>query len=157
MKKEYLNIYNNLIKLTRNKILYFKLEKKDIFSDRLVILLFHLAFFFKHYKDFNDKKKLQELFDFVIKQIEISLREIGHGDVSINKKMKEYINLFYSILDKIDSWDNLNKNKKKLIIESYLNTQKNLDFYVDYFEKYYLFLINNTLNTFSKDIINFKI
>ena len=47
--------------------------------------------------------------------------------------------------------------KKKNFIENYLNTKKNLDFYVDYFEKYRLFLINNTLNIFSKDILNFKI
>ena len=47
MKVEHLNIYNNLIKLTRNKNLYLNLINKDTFSDRLVVLLFHFAFFFK--------------------------------------------------------------------------------------------------------------
>ena len=42
MKSEYLNIYNNLIKLTRNKNLYSSLKNNDTFSDRLIILLFHL-------------------------------------------------------------------------------------------------------------------
>ena len=157
MNKEYLNIYNNLIKLTRNKKLYIKLEKEDIFSDRLVFLFIHLSFFLKTYKKIVEKKELQGIFDFIIRQIEISLREIGYGDVSINKKMKQYINLFYSILDKIDSWELVNESKKKKIIESYLNTEKNLDFYIDYFEKYRIFLVNNTLNIFTKDIINFKI
>ena len=32
--------------------------------------------------------------------------EIGYGDVSVNKKMKEYVNLFYSILEKIEFWKN---------------------------------------------------
>ena len=50
MKKNYLNIYNNLIKLTRNKSLYLKLYKNDTFSDRLIILLFHYSFFIKFYK-----------------------------------------------------------------------------------------------------------
>ena len=45
MKKEYLNIYNNLIKLTRNKNLYNCLKNNDTFSDRLIIFLFHLGFF----------------------------------------------------------------------------------------------------------------
>ena len=157
MNKEYLNIYNNLIKLTRNKKLYIKLEKEDIFSDRLVFLFIHLSFFLKTYKKIVEKKELQGIFDFIISQIEISLREIGYGDVSINKKMKQYINLFYSILDKIDSWELIDESKKKKIIESYLNTEKNLDFYIDYFEKYRIFLVNNTLNIFTKDIINFKI
>ena len=47
MNKEYLNIYNNLIKLTRNKLLYEKMGYKDTFSERLTILLFHFAFFLK--------------------------------------------------------------------------------------------------------------
>ena len=156
MKKEYLNIYNNLIKLTRNKNLYINLEKKDIFSDRLIILFFHLGFLLKRYKSSTKKEKLQNLFDFIIRQIDISLREIGYGDASINKKMKVYINLFYSILNKIESWENTREIDKKNIIGNYLNTKKNSDFYVDYFEKYRFFLINNTLNTFTKDIINFK-
>ena len=47
MKNNYLNIYNNLIKLTRNKNLYLNLEKNDTFSDRLIFLFLHLAFFFE--------------------------------------------------------------------------------------------------------------
>ena len=35
MKYNYLNIYNNLIKLTRNKKLYLNLEKNDTFNERL--------------------------------------------------------------------------------------------------------------------------
>ena len=46
MNKNYLNIYNNLVKLTRNKELYLNLKNNDTFSDRLIVLLFHLAFFF---------------------------------------------------------------------------------------------------------------
>jgi cytochrome b pre-mRNA-processing protein 3 len=98
MKKEYLNIYNNLIKLTRNKSLYYNLKNNDTFSDRLIILLIHLSFFLKIYKDSLSKEEAQNLFDFIIRQIELSIREIGYGDVSVNKKMKDYVNLFYSIL-----------------------------------------------------------
>ena len=47
MNSEYLSIYNNLIKLTRNKSLYYNLKNDDTFSDRLVILLIHLSFFLK--------------------------------------------------------------------------------------------------------------
>ena len=34
MKYNYLNIYNNLIKLTRNKKLYINLDKNETFSER---------------------------------------------------------------------------------------------------------------------------
>ena len=97
MNKDYLNIYNNLIKLTRNKNLYLNLKNNDTFSDRLIILLFHFGFFLKFYKNEISKKESQNLFDYFIKQIELSIREIGYGDVSVNKKMKEYVNLFFSL------------------------------------------------------------
>ena len=105
MNSEYLNIYNNLIKLTRNKNLYLNLERNDEFSDRLLFLMFHFALFLKKFKSEINKKKSQELFDFFVRQIELSIREIGYGDVSVNKKMKEYINMFYAILDKIEVTD----------------------------------------------------
>ena len=114
MKSNYLNIYNNLIKLTRNKKLYQNLENPDTFSDRLIILFFHFSFFLNIYKNDTSKKFMQNLFDFVIKQIELSIREIGYGDVSVNKKMKEYINLFYSVIGQIEYWNSSN-NKFKTI------------------------------------------
>jgi len=154
MKHNYLNIYNNLIKLTRNKKLYLNLENDDTFSERLIFLFFHLALFLKNFKSSVPAKNLQELFDFIIRQIELSIREIGYGDVSVNKKMKDYINLFYSIVEKIETLDLTDNQNHLNLLKKYLNTDKNLDFYVDYFNKYRLFLKKNTLNNFTKDIIN---
>ena len=156
MKINYLNIYNNLIRLTRNKKLYLKLEKQDTFSDRLIILFFHFGFFLKYYKSKIVKKELQKLFDFLIKHIELSIREIGYGDVSVNKKMKEFINLLYLILDKVELWEKINTVSKLQLIEDYLNINKNSEYFVDYFEKYRIFLTKSTLNNFTKDILNFK-
>tara|TARA_Y100000768_G_scaffold378825_1_gene353726 strand:- start:1939 stop:2412 length:474 start_codon:yes stop_codon:yes gene_type:complete len=153
MKYNYLNIYNNLIKLTRNKKLYLNLEKEDTFSERLIFLFLHLALFFKHFKKSMPLQNLQELFDFIIKQIELSIREIGYGDVSVNKKMKDFVNLFYNILEEIEKRDLDNKENQLILLKKYLNIDKNLDFYVEYFNKYRLFLIKNTLNTFTKDIL----
>ena len=156
MNNSNLNIYNNLIKLTRNKILYLKLDKQDTFSDRLIILFFHFGFFLKYYKKEFSKKESQELFDFFIKQIELSIREIGYGDVSINKKMKEYVNLFYSIIEKIEIWENSDDNYRANIIENFIDISKDGQFYADYFEKYRIYLTKNTLNNFTKDILNLK-
>ena len=154
MKYNYLNIYNNLIKLTRNKKLYLNLEKDDTFSERLIFLFFHLALFLKHFKTSIPSKNLQALFDVVIRQIELSIREIGYGDVAINKKMKDFVNLFYSIVEKIETVDLTNNENQLSLLRKYLNTDKNLDFYANYFNKYRSFLTKNTLNNFTKDIIN---
>ncbi|MDA9723511.1 ubiquinol-cytochrome C reductase [Candidatus Pelagibacter sp.] len=153
MSNEHLNIYNNLIKLTRNKNLYLSLKNNDVFSDRLIVLLFHFGFFLKVYKDQVPKKESQALFDFVIRQIELSIREIGYGDVSVNKKMKDYINLFYSILDKIEIWNSLEKSKKIVLISDFLNIKEDNDLFVSYLDKYSVFLLKNPLNIFTKDII----
>ena len=156
MKSEYLNIYNNLIKLTRNKNLYLNLEKDDTFHERLIFLFLHFALFLKHYKSTISAKYLQELFDFIIKQIELSIREIGYGDVSVNKKMKDYVNLFYSILEKIENWDILDASKKTKLLGDLMNIKDDNDLFIEYFDKYSHFLANNSLKNFTKDIIEFK-
>ena len=90
-----------MIKLTTNKNLYNGFSKQDTFSDRLILFLLHFAFFLKVYKNDDNTKILQEIYDFNFKQLELSIREIGYGDQSINKKMKDYINLFHSIISEL--------------------------------------------------------
>ena len=157
MNNEYLNIYNNLIKLTRNKSLFNKIGINESFSDRLTIFLLHFAFFLKEYNKNNSKEKMQKIYDFNFKQLELSIREIGYGDMSINKKMKQYINLFHSIISKIDNWDNISNSEKSLFFQNLLTNTIETQYFIDYFEKYRFFLINNTLNSFTKDIIEHKI
>ena len=153
MTNIYLNIYNNLIKLTRNKKLYDS-KKQDTFYDRMIVLFFHLGFLFKIYKNEESKENLQKFFDYCIRQIELSIREIGYGDATINKKMKEYVNLLFSIIDKINDWEFKDNQKKKDIFINYLDDEHNFDNYVDYFEKYRIFLTKNSFNNLSKDIIS---
>ena len=157
MNNKHLNIYNNIIKLTRNKSLYLNLVENETFSDRIIFLLLHLSFFFKSYKETNSSIDLQKIHDFIFKQIELSIREIGYGDVSVNKYMKKYVNYFYDIIANINNWENLDLNQKALILEKFINKPKNVSFFVDYFDKLYFFYKNNTLIYFTKDIEEFKI
>ena len=156
MSHNYINIYNNLIKLTRNKNLYNNITNNDSFSDRLVIFLIHFAFFLKNYKSHNSKNDMQNIYDFIFRQIELSIREIGYGDASINAKMKKYINLFHLILDKVERWDQITIIKKKDFLSDNLNFQSELDYLIKYIDKYIIFLSNNTLNYFSKDVISLE-
>ena len=142
-----------MIKLTRNKILY-NADKRDTFYDRIIIFFFHLGFLLKEFKKSEDKENLQKFFDFCVRQIELSIREIGYGDATINKKMKDYVNLLFSIIDNIDSWDSKNEEQKIRIIKNYIDENSNFQNIVDYFEKYVLFLRNNTFNNLTKDILS---
>jgi len=153
MNNKYFNIYNNLVNLTRNKNLYKDFKYQDTFSDRLIFFLLHFSFFLKIYKVNNDKKLLQEIYDYIFRQVELSIREIGYGDQSINKKMKDYLNLFYGMIDKIHDWDNLTIESKRILLENFLDNATNTEYLVEYFEKYSLNLVNNTLNSHIKGVV----
>ena len=156
MIKEFIKLYNNLVNLSRNKKLFSIFTDKDTFSDRILILLFHFAFFLREYKKNTDKDYLQKFYDYFFRQIELSLREIGYGDVSINKKMKDYINIFYSILDKVNDWSNLENIKKAEILGFYYDLKGNHLKIVNYFNNFEVYLSKTSLKSFTKSVINHK-
>ena len=136
MSIEYLNFYNNLIRLTTNKNLYKGLKSQDSFSDRLILFLIHFAFFLKVFKKKENTKILQEIYDFNFRQMELTIREIGYGDQSINKKMKEYINFFHFILLEIRLWDDIKQDEKEKKIASFLSNFEEINNLVEYFDDY---------------------
>ena len=97
---------------------------------------------------------MQEIYDFNFRQLEISIREIGYGDVSINKKMKDYLNLFHKILIEIENWDELNNHLKGQFFIKYINENSNSAFFVNYFDNYFNNLKKNTLNSFINNILD---
>ena len=154
MNKKYIHIYNNLINYTRNKDLYKNLDREDSFSDRLTLFLLHFSFFLKNYKNEENKKILQEIYDFNFRQLELSIREIGYGDQSINKKMKDYINLFHSMVSEIHYWDKLSKLEKLNKISFFLGEFKNNEELLTYFDNFNLNLSKKTLNSYLKSVSN---
>ena len=152
--KNYTYFYNNLVQLTRNKELYKYFKSQDEFSDRLIFFLIHFAFFFKEFKNDENSALLQEIYDSIFKQLELSIREIGYGDQSINKKMKDYLNTFHSIIDKIHFWDTMDHKEKTKIFETFINKSENNDFLSNYFDNYYNILKNSTLNSYLKSVGN---
>ena len=150
MNKKYIHIYNNLINYTRNKELYKNLNREDNFSDRLTLFLLHFSFFLKNYKNDENKNILQEIYDFNFRQLELSVREIGYGDQSINKKMKDYINLFHSMVSEIHFWDSLSRPEKLKKISIFLSDFQNIDDLLDYFDEFNTNLSKKTLNSYIK-------
>jgi len=154
MNEKYIHLYNNLIHFTRNKDLYKNLEREDNFSDRLTLFLLHFSFFLKNYKNEENKKILQEIYDYNFRQLELSIREIGYGDQSINKKMKDYINLFHSMVSEIHFWDELSKSDKLKKISIFLSDFKNNVELLEYFDNFNSNLSKKTLNSYLKSVRN---
>ena len=84
----------------------------------------------------------------------MSIREIGYGDQSINKKMKDYINLFHAIVSDIHFWNNHDFVKKREIVSKFLENFKNTEDLVVYFDKFMENLSKKTLNSYLKSVIN---
>ena len=154
MKKYYIHLYNNLINYTRNKDLYKNLNREDNFADRLTLFLLHFSFVLKNFKSEENKNILQEIYDFNFRQLELSIREIGYGDQSINKKMKDYINLFHSMVSEIHFWNDLTNTEKLKKISIFLSDFENKQELLNYFNDFNLNLSKKTLNSYLKSVSN---
>ena len=118
--------------------------------------MFHFAFFLKVFKKNNKKKILQEIYDQTFKYLELSVREMGYGDATINKKMKTYLNTFHSILDQINDWEIAPNSYKTKVLSDFLNIDTKTSNLIDYFDNYIINLSNNTLNFYIKGIVKGK-
>ncbi len=134
--------------------MYKNLNREDNFSDRLTLFLLHFSFFLKNYKNEENKKILQEIYDYNFRQLELSIREIGYGDQSINKKMKDYINLFHSMVSEIHFWDELSRADKLKKISTFLSDFQNIEELLEYFDTFNSNLSKKTLNSYLKSVSN---
>ena len=100
------------------------------------------------------------MFDFFMQQIELNMREIGYGDVTVNKNMKKLINLFYEILINCKKWyfnDLLKKDEFLLKFFTKKHSQKiNVEKTIDYFDKFAFFIKDIPLNLLSKGVFEFE-
>ena len=102
----------------------------------------------------ENKVILQEIYDFNFKQLELSLREIGYGDQSINKKMKDVINLFHAIISELHFWEDLSRDVRINKLSLFLIKNEKIDELVTYFENFNDDLSKKSLNLFIKSVSN---
>ena len=68
--------------------------------------------------------------------------------------MKDYINLFHSILSKIHYWEKYSKNEKTIKLSPFFNNLKKKDYLIEYFDDFNLDLSKKNLNYFLKSVSN---
>ena len=134
--------------------MYKSFVKQDTFYDRLIFFLIHFAFFIKNYKNEENTKILQDIYDYIFRQLELSIREIGYGDQSINKKMKDYINLFHSIISEIHFWNDIDKEKKINKFRLFLEKNMEIDHLIDYFDDFEVKLSKKKLISYLNSVSN---
>ena len=159
-KKNILPLYNKIVFLTRKSFFYKDFKLTDSFSNRIYLIFFHLSFILIVLKNKeSEKNNQQDIFDFFFKHIELSCRELGYGDVTVNKKMKSLIKLFYDILMQCENWKQLQiDNKNNLLLNFFSNNYDNIiltNKLVNYFDKFALFIEDMSLNSITKGVFNF--
>ena len=68
--------------------------------------------------------------------------------------MKDYINIFHSMVSEIHFWENLSKTEKYNKFSIFLRDFGKIDHLLDYFEKFNINLSKKTLNSFLKSVSN---
>ncbi len=101
-KKNHSYYYNIFVGLSRNLFFFKKIRLEDTFENKILILFFHFSIFLNSRKKKGEKLENQNLFDELFINLENHIRELGYGDVAVNKKMKLLTKIFYDILLKID-------------------------------------------------------
>ena len=91
-------LYNKLVELSRNIFFYKQIQLKDNFETRINLIFIHLSIILIIFKKINKKEFPQDIFDNIFLNIEYHIRELGYGDVAVNKKMKDLLRIFYDIL-----------------------------------------------------------
>ena len=151
-------LYNNLLFLSRNIFFYKSLKLKDNFETRLYLMFFHYSLILIIFK--KKKYKIdQENYNSLFFNIENNLRELGFGDVSVNKKMKVFNNIFYDILIKINvDATNFELNKEIVIkyFDKFAKNNEKIKKFELYFEKFYEFCFDLSYDNMIEDIRKFK-
>ena len=105
---------------SRNKFFYTKVKLPDTFETRIYLMILHFSIIRIIFKK-KGKKFNQDLYDLLFNYIENDLRELGFGDVSVNKKMKELNKILYDILLKLQDNSEIDSFKvnKSLICKNF--------------------------------------
>jgi len=148
------------LNLSRNVYFYKNIKLEDSFETRIYLMFLHFSIILIVYK----KKALsfdQKAYDSLFHSIENNLRELGFGDVSVNKKMKDLNKILYDMLLKLknDKKDTFELNKP-LIVKYFMifNDDKTSKYneFSQYFVKFYNFCFELPHNSVLKSAINFK-
>ncbi len=166
LKFDLQKLYNKIVLLSRNKLLYSIFHIEDTFQNRINLIFLHISFLFVKIKDNKDQKEYkifsQKMFDFIFSKIEANMREIGYGDVSVNKNMKFLVKVFYSILLESEKYHKNDIKSKSAFLKKVLtmnnNDKKNEEYIgiIRYFDEYQSFCVDLQIDYVLKGDLNFN-
>ena len=157
-------LYNKILSLSRNKLFYTKFDLTDSFQNRINLIFIHISFIFikikQNKRNESSSAFYQKMFDLIFRKIELNMREIGYGDVAVNKNMKFLVKVFYSILlycEKyhIKTLDSKNKFFTKHLKSNLLKNTPNKVGLIEYFDNYRAFCFDLSSDSVLSGELNF--
>ena len=154
------NLYIILLTLSRNIFFYKNIKLPDNFETRIYLMFIHFSIILIIFKE-KGQKFSQKSYDLLFHSIENNLRELGFGDVAVNKKMKDFNKILYDILLKIKI--NEDKNIFQLnhnLIKKYFHAFKDNNFsefkqFEEYLKRFYDFCFELPLKNMIRDVNKF--
>jgi len=128
------NLYNKTLTDSRNPDI-FKNHILDDLNNKVLIFLIFLSKIFNNISK-NDEN-YQKLFDYIFNRIEIDLRELGYGDMSVNKKMKIIVTKFYSILIDFKNYSEQSNSDKIEKLSKYFSKIEKKDDFIKILNTYF--------------------
>ena len=97
IESELEDYYNNIVLLARDKRLYIQGGVPDTIDGRYELIILHCHLFVNRLiiSGLEEKKFAQKLINYMFRDFDRSLREIGVGDLSVGKKIKFMVSSYY--------------------------------------------------------------
>lgn len=91
------DIYLIILNRAREPHLYSVFKVPDTVDGRFEMITLHMFLVLRRLKgsNRNDNKSCQDLFDYMFTDMDLSLREMGAGDMGVGKRVKAMVQAFY--------------------------------------------------------------
>jgi len=162
------NIYTNIVKTSRNKNFFLSLKVEDTVEGRFDIIILHSFIVFQFFLYIGQKKSdlSQMLFDHMFADFDNNLREMGFGDIAVNKRMKQFIKAFYgrisnysksqSEFEKLNDYTMLNRTILRNIYKDKNPGNESINYWKEYIVDNIKYINNNTLDKNINNLFSFK-
>ena len=162
------NIYTNIVKTSRNKNFFLTFKVEDTVEGRFDIIILHSFIVFQFFLYIGQKKSdlSQMLFDHMFADFDNNLREMGFGDIAVNKRMKQFIKAFYgrisnysksqSEFEKLNDYTMLNRTILRNIYKDKNPGNESINYWKEYIVDNIKYINNNTLDKNINNLFSFK-
>jgi cytochrome b pre-mRNA-processing protein 3 len=165
VKDDAQRIYQKTMVQSRNECFYETGRVKDSYNGRMEILCFHLSVVLFYLRKFGDNgaSLSQSIYDVMIDDFDVALREEGLSDTGVSRRIKPLAKMFFerahsyahSLEDHDGHIPNIGEAIEKHIVPVLESAPQNIEFFTSYAEEYAKILENLSFEALSQADFSF--